>query len=251
MKGLAKGIIFSFLLIFSCSTPLIVSCATSHRNTRKQLKRGVYHKVRKGQTLWRIAKTYGRSVEVLQRINKIKDPTDIKVGDLIFIPKVKRIRKVRVISPATVATKKHTTKKKRATSRSRKKKKKTVKPSFIWPAKGKITSRFGWRKKGQRHDGIDIAAKKGAPIYAAQSGKVIYADNRLRYYGNTIILKHSGGFFTVYAHNKKNLVTLGKWVKRGTKIAEVGDSGRASRSHLHFEVRKKDKSVNPLNYLPR
>jgi murein DD-endopeptidase MepM/ murein hydrolase activator NlpD len=121
----------------------------------------------------------------------------------------------------------------------------------MWPVKGKVTSRFGYRKKGQRHDGIDIAAPKGAAVYAARSGKVIYSDNRLRYYGNTIILKHSGGWFTVYAHNGKHRVSVGQGVRKGEKIAEVGNSGRGDGYRLHFEVRRKDKPVDPLLYLPR
>lgn len=134
----------------------------------------------------------------------------------------------------------------------RKKRKKTPSRAlFKWPLKGIITSKFGYRKKGQRHDGIDIAAKKGTPIYAAKSGKVIYSDNRLRHYGNTVILKHAGSWFTVYAHNKKNIAKVGDWVTQGKKIAEVGKTGRVTGPHLHFEIRKKEIAVNPFLYLPR
>lgn len=244
-------------IIFFVATLLIFCCATSPRKVRKARK-GVYHQVGKGETLWRIAKTYKISLKELQRVNRIKDPTKIKARDMIFIPRAKRIRKIRVVSPPVKTAKKprkKPTKKKRAPPRFRKKKRakkpSKSKTSFRWPVKGKISSRFGSRRKGQRHDGIDISASKGTPIYAAKSGKVIYSDNRLRHYGNTIILKHDGGWFTVYAHNKKNLVSVGKWVKQGVKIAEVGNSGQSSKPRLHFEIRGKEKPVDPLVYLPR
>ncbi len=244
-------------ILFLVTTLLIFCCANSPRKVKKARK-GVYHQVNKGETLWRIAKTYKISLKELQRVNHIKDPTKIKARDMIFIPRAKRARKVRVVSPSAAAAKKprkKPPKKKRAPPRVRRKKrvKKTSKSkiSFRWPVKGKITSRFGYRNKGQRHDGIDISANKGTPIYAARSGKVIYSDNRLRHYGNTIILKHDGGWFTVYAHNKRNLVSVGKWVKQGVKIAEVGNSGQTSKPRLHFEIRGKEKPVDPLVYLPK
>lgn len=244
-------------IIFLVTTLLIFCCANSPRKVRKARK-GVYHQVSKGETLWRIAKTYKISLKELQRVNRIKDPTKIKTRDMIFIPRAKRVRKIRVVSPSVKTAKKPSrkpTKKKRAPPRNQRKKRakkpSKSKASFRWPVKGKITSRFGYRRKGQQHDGIDISTKKGTPIYAARSGKVIYSDNRLRHYGNTIILKHDGGWFTVYAHNNRNLVSVGKWVKQGAKIAEVGNSGRSSEPRLHFEIREKEKPVDPLVYLPR
>lgn len=249
-----------FFLVFVLV--LISHCAAAPRKTgKKYFRAGVYHPVQKGQTLWRIAKTYKISLKELQRVNHIKEPSEIKAGDLVFIPGAKRIRKIHVPSSSRVTDRKKrskkrvvTTRKKKVSKRSRKtsyKKEAKTPISFTWPVKGRVIAGFGYHAKGRRNDGIDISAKKGTPIYAAAAGKVIYSDNRLRYFGNTVILKHTGGWFTVYAHNKSNLVDIGKQVKKGEKIALVGNSGRASRPKLHFEIRGKDKPKDPLLYLPK
>jgi murein DD-endopeptidase MepM/ murein hydrolase activator NlpD len=119
---------------------------------------------------------------------------------------------------------------------------------FSWPVDGRISSGFGRRSRGH-HDGIDIVAPKGSPVYAARDGTVIFAD-QLSGYGNVLIVEHAGGFTTVYAHNRSNLVRKGSRVRRGQPIASVGDTGRASGYHLHFEVRKQNVARNPLFYLP-
>jgi murein DD-endopeptidase MepM/ murein hydrolase activator NlpD len=122
------------------------------------------------------------------------------------------------------------------------------KNGLSWPVAGKITSKFGPRR-GSFHDGLDISAPLGTPILAAASGEVIYS-GALRGYGNLVILRHRGGYVTIYAHNQKNLVREGKAVRRGQVIARVGQTGRASGPHLHFEVRKDNLARNPLRYLP-
>jgi len=127
---------------------------------------------------------------------------------------------------------------------------KSKKSILKWPVKGKITSRFGLRK-GRQHDGIDIAAKKGTKIVAAGSGKVIFSGKGPTGYGNMIIIKHSSNYVTVYAHNSKNRVRVGKRVKKGETIGYVGSTGRSTGPHLHFEIRKKLVPQNPLKYLPR
>ena len=121
---------------------------------------------------------------------------------------------------------------------------------FSWPVKGKITSAFGTRRH-RMHDGIDIAAARGTPVRAAAAGKVVYADHRIAGYGRLIIIRHAGDFFTAYAHNERNLVARGDHVKKGEIIARVGETGRATGPHLHFEIRRGATPVNPLAYLPR
>jgi len=124
------------------------------------------------------------------------------------------------------------------------------KNELIWPVNGGIvTSRFG-NRRGRHHDGIDISAKRGTPIKAASSGKVVYA-GRLSGYGNLIILKHRKNLFTAYAHADSNKVSKGDKVRQGAIIATVGRTGRASGPHLHFEVRDKTKARNPLFFLPK
>jgi lipoprotein NlpD len=100
------------------------------------------------------------------------------------------------------------------------------------------------------HEGIDIDATKGTPVRAAEEGKVIYSDNRIRGYGNMIIIRHKGRWATIYAHNEKNSVREGDFVRQGQEIARVGSTGRSTGSHLHFEVRYGRKPVDPLRFLP-
>jgi len=119
--------------------------------------------------------------------------------------------------------------------------------SFSAPARGTLTSRFGWRW-GRMHKGIDISAKVGTPIYAADGGKVIFSGTQ-NGYGKMIVIDHGNGLQTAYAHNSKNLVSAGQRVHKGQKIAEVGNTGRTTGPHLHFEVRKNGTPVNPLKYV--
>ena len=121
---------------------------------------------------------------------------------------------------------------------------------FIWPVNGTVSSHFGIRD-GRRHDGLDIAAPEGTSIRAAASGTVLYSGNQQTGYGNLIILHHAQDMITVYAHNKVNLVKDGEAVKQGQEIAKVGRSGRVTKFHLHFEVRKRTKPRNPQFFLPK
>lgn len=115
------------------------------------------------------------------------------------------------------------------------------------PTRGTLTSRFGSRW-GRMHTGIDIAAKIGTPIHAADGGKVVFSGTNGNY-GKLIIIDHGGGMETYYAHNSKNLVSKGDKVHKGQKIGEVGNTGRTTGAHVHFEVRKNGKPVNPLSYV--
>lgn len=139
---------------------------------------------------------------------------------------------------------------KKHAKRSRRRSRTTVSSQrFIWPLdNGIYMSGFGIRR-GRRHDGIDIAAKGGTPIKAAADGEVVFS-KRMRGYGRLVLIKHKGNYFTAYAHNRSNLVKKGKKVKRGQVIAKVGRSGRATGNHLHFEIRKGQKAMDPLRYLP-
>jgi lipoprotein NlpD len=229
-------------------------------------KKGVYHKVRKGETLWRICYTYQVNMKKVCRANRIKDPGHVVVGQEIFIPGVKSVRRVKP-SPkqgtfSTVSGKKKSAPaakpKKGSESSGRAVASKPAPPktsssparlSFIWPVKGPVTSWFGPRK-GRPHDGIDISAPKGTPIRAAEKGKVIYSDNGISGYGNLIIIQHSGGFHTVYGHNSRNRVDVDERVNKWQVIAEVGNTGRSSGYHLHFEIRKNERAVDPMHYLP-
>ncbi len=198
---------------------------------------GVYHTVKRGETLWRISKTYGVELQEVAEINNIKDPTEIKAGARIFIPGAAKVRKVVPYKPP-------------ASGREEETGRIVVeKGRFIWPVEGKVISQFGMRN-GVRHGGMDIKAEDGTPIVAAESGEVVFVDSNMRGYGRIIILKHAGDFYSVYAHNRENLVSHGEKVEKGTRIATVGRSGNASTPHLHFEIRQGKTVRNPLFFLP-
>lgn len=112
------------------------------------------------------------------------------------------------------------------------------------PAKGQTIGNFD----GNTNKGIDISGKQGDPIFAAADGKVVYAGNSLRGYGNLVIVKHDNTYLTAYAHNKNLLVKEGEAVKRGQKIAEMGNT-EADRVKLHFELRRNGKPIDPTSYL--
>ncbi len=120
---------------------------------------------------------------------------------------------------------------------------------FQWPLQGKIISRFGAKNGGQHNDGINIAAKEGAKVYAADSGTVAYAGNELKGFGNLLLIRHSDGWITAYAHNEKLLVKKGDKVTRGQPIALVGATGNVDSPQLHFEIRRGSDPVDPLQLL--
>ena len=120
--------------------------------------------------------------------------------------------------------------------------------SWRWPTDGKVIENFSGAEGGNK--GIDIAGSKGQAIVATADGRVVYAGNALRGYGNLIIIKHNDDYLSAYAHNDTMLVREQQDVKAGQKIATMGSTGTSS-TRLHFEIRYKGKSVNPLQYLPQ
>ena len=122
---------------------------------------------------------------------------------------------------------------------------------FQWPLQGKITSGFGFRSnpfsrtRRSFHKGVDIAAKAGTPIKAIETG-VVMRSKRVRGYGNCVFLLHPQNYISVYAHNNRNFVRKGQLVSKGKIIASVGRSGSATGPHLHFEIRKLKRPINPL-----
>lgn len=120
--------------------------------------------------------------------------------------------------------------------------------SWRWPTDGKVIENFSGAEGGNK--GIDIAGSNGQAIVATADGRVVYAGNALRGYGNLIIIKHNDDYLSAYAHNDTMLVREQQEVKAGQKIATMGSTGTSS-TRLHFEIRYKGKSVNPLQYLPQ
>lgn len=122
-------------------------------------------------------------------------------------------------------------------------------PAFAWPVSGRVVSDFGSTATGGKNDGINIAAAQGAPIHASASGTVTYAGDELKNYGNLVLLKHSGGYTTAYAHADRLVVSRGDFVARGQVIGYVGQTGDVSSPQLHFEIREQTTPVNPRSYL--
>ncbi|ACB85686.1 peptidoglycan DD-metalloendopeptidase family protein [Natranaerobius thermophilus] len=123
------------------------------------------------------------------------------------------------------------------------------KPEFLFPIENgmnEISSKYGWRSRGF-HSGIDIAVSHGTSIKAAESGTVTFSGWRGSY-GNLIIIEHPGDYETYYAHNAGHTVSVGQSVEKGEVIGHVGNSGNATGSHLHFEIRRNGEHVNPLDY---
>ncbi|MDY0269204.1 M23 family metallopeptidase [Trichloromonas sp.] len=122
-----------------------------------------------------------------------------------------------------------------------------------WPTRGLVTSGFGMRRspfsgRPVMHEGIDIAARTGTPIYATAGGIVSRAET-VAGYGKIVIIDHGYGFQTYYAHNSKIHVKVGQRVKRGEKIAAVGNTGRSTGPHVHYEVRRNKVPLNPKKYI--
>ena len=122
-------------------------------------------------------------------------------------------------------------------------------PSFRWPVRGRVIEGYGPKANGQQNDGINLAVPEGTPVKAAEDGVVAYAGNELKGYGNLLLVRHSNGYVTAYAHSKELLVKRGEEVKRGQVIAKSGQTGNVDAPQLHFEVRKGQAPMNPLPML--
>ena len=237
----------SLMVLAGCSTPRTKPASVTDRSggSSEPAPPG-YYRVKKGDTLARIALDNGQSPRDVVQWNKASNPSFnpnvIEVGDLIIIKAPGGTK------PARVAEKKPTVDKSDAPVASAPEPAKTevvAEPGIrlSWPVKGKVTGEFSETNKG-----IDIAGKVGEPILAASDGKVVYAGNSLRGYGNLVIVKHDNTYLTAYAHNSKLLVKEGDAVRKGQKIAEMGDTD-TNVAKLHFELRVNGKPVNPTPYL--
>jgi len=244
-KRLAQIVLGSFFLstllfLASCAQKRVPTERRPSRQEKKVVRKGVYHVVKRHQTLYRICKTYGVDINKVASLNGITDISKIDVGQRIFIPGARKVLKVEIVID-DVAAEQVEIERGRA---------KTVykKMDFIWPVEGKCTNPFEDNER-RRHQGIDIRCSSGTPIKASNAGTVIYAGNTIKGYGNMIIVRHSEEYVTVYAHNQVNLVEERDRIEKGQVIGKVGQTGRATGPHLHFEIRRNNKPVDPLPYL--
>jgi murein DD-endopeptidase MepM/ murein hydrolase activator NlpD len=122
-------------------------------------------------------------------------------------------------------------------------------PTFRWPVRGKVITSYGAKTNGKSNDGINLAVPEGTPVKAAEDGVVAYSGNELKGYGNLVLIRHSNGYVTAYAHASELLVKRGDTIKRGQIIAKSGQSGEVGSPQLHFEIRKGSSPVDPLQFL--
>jgi len=200
---------------------------------------GVYHTVGKGETLWRISKAYGVSLAELVEANGLTDYT-IQVGQRLYVPGVSKTVKVEAATPSEREVARH------------------VEGKLSWPLAGRgrssVTSGFGYREDpmtGGRafHKGIDIDGAREERVLAAADGEVVFSGT-MGGFGTVVMIDHGGRLLTVYAHLSRSICSLEDQVQTGQTIGYVGMSGRTNGTHLHFEVRYKGVSVDPLDYLP-
>ena len=242
LKVTISLLISSSLFLSSCATQKAVArgkdlqkplSAAEEKNVaeaadQKEQSQGIFHIVKKDENLYRIAKTYGIDLKTLAELNDITDPSKLYVGQPIFIPGAMKQLPVPIIKKGEPAP--------------------FEGGKFIWPVSGKVSSHFGDKRNGHYHSGIDILAPYGTEVVASRDGVVRYSGLE-RGYGRMVVIDHEDGSSTVYAHNSANLVEAGKRVSRGDAVARVGTSGNASGSHIHFEIRVGNNSIDPLGYL--
>ena len=321
-------ILLFFLSLFFCS------CTGHHIKTTQP--KGVYHRVKSGDTLWNIARAYKVNMQELAEVNNITDPNLLEIDGVIFIPAANHIvedvmssaqmaettedqtqrgkppsyarplkEETKVIKvprkaeqssakgrqefssnapvsgggkPASVYTKSESQKAsgkrdreevpivtskvspkqelehkaeriKHTNGGGESERIKFDRDRFIWPVKGKVRSKFGIQPNGMYYNGIGISAKEGTPVLAAAGGTIIFSAP-LKDYGETIIIKHEERYATVYTHLSSRVVKVDDQVKRGNRIAVIGQLDGKSDAYINFEIRFKNKARNPLFFLP-
>lgn len=273
--NLPKQLALVFMLgtLVACSStrmsPAPVVDRTSSRASSVEPAPPGFYRVKRGDTLLRIALDHGQSYRDIAEWNNLNDPNLIEVDQLIRVVPPKSSARLEIrkdkpeprkepVKPIADANKDLARAKPELKSEPKPEAKAptvadtapkadTLASSSLrltWPSKGEVVERFDEGK----NKGIGIAGKEGDPILAAADGKVVYAGNSLRGYGNLVIVKHDNTYLTAYAHNKTLLVKEGEMVKRSQRIAEMGATD-ANRTKLHFELRKNGKPVDPTAYL--
>ena len=233
----------------------------------------VVHTIAPGETLMKLSRQYGKPLSAIAKANKVEPNAKVKVGDKITIPgaAATQIAAPKQPTPAVQQPKQAASPKMAAipassTSSSAnvvtpaaqqpvpEKVKADVSaavPAFRWPVRGRVITGFGPKPSGQQNDGINVAVPEGSPVKAADDGVVAYAGNELKTYGNLVLVRHSNGYVTAYAHASEILVKRDEPVKRGQVIAKAGQTGSVAAPQLHFEIRKGSTPVDPMPFLDK
>ena len=244
------------------------------------------HVVAPGETLTKIARTYRKSVVEIASANNIAPHTLVKMGDRIVIPGARATAPVAAAAPGTVpmaaaapvayvpaaapprvaapaqqrvvaAEPPTLTARVLTPAADNPAKDETGTATadaggaggFRWPVRGRIITGFGPKPTGQQNDGINLAVPEGTPVKAAEDGVVAYAGSELKGYGNLVLVRHSNGYVTAYAHASELMVKRGDAIKRGQVIAKSGQTGNVTSPQLHFEIRKGASPVDPMQFL--
>jgi murein DD-endopeptidase MepM/ murein hydrolase activator NlpD len=239
---------------------------------------GFSHTVEPGQSLLGIAKRYNKPVAEIARANNLQPYAKLNAGDRIVIPGVQKqasvqpvaapqvaqpqisqpqVSQPRTVAPLASAEPAPSARVVTPTAQPETESSDAVKaadavgaiPSFRWPARGRVIASYGSKQSGQTNDGINIAVPEGTPVKAAEDGTIAYAGNELKGYGNLVLIRHSNGFVSAYAHASELMVKRGDTVKRGQIIARSGQTGNVTSPQLHFEIRKGSTPVDPSQYL--
>lgn len=214
---------------------------------------GGFYEVRPGDTLMAISRQFGQNVRDLALWNNLSDPNQIHVGQQLRVSPPDTAMARPIPGPGGEPIGAPTMADTRPAPAASSPPPLTVDPpstapantQWIWPASGRVIEAFSDANKG-----IDIAGALGDPVVAASGGSVVYSGSGLRGYGNLIIIKHDDEYLSAYAHNQRLLVKEGETVRRGQRIAELGNSD-ADRPKLHFEIRRHGKPVDPMRHLPK
>jgi murein DD-endopeptidase MepM/ murein hydrolase activator NlpD len=245
--------------------PAIAAPATS--NTQH------VHVVAPGETLMALSRKYHKPLGEIAKANNIEPHTMVKVGDRIVIPGVRATQAAAPKPPAAVAQQQKPATAPKVASvpaatttptasvvtpaahEPEPPKAKTdvtaAMPTFRWPVRGRVITAFGPKPSGQQNDGINVSVPEGTPIKAAEDGVVAYAGNELKTYGNLVLVRHSNGYVTAYAHASEIMVKRDDPVKRGQIIAKAGQTGNVAAPQLHFEIRKGSTPVDPAPFLDK
>ena len=224
--------------------------ADANTTTRVELSEII---VAAGDTLYSLSRRYSVPVNDLAVMNNLSAPFALSVGQKLKVPDLSSapVRSVATtkVDSATVPV----AKPKEKISSDPTQKLPTIgarsSSKFSWPVRGRVLSAYGAKGDGLFNDGINIAAARGTTVGAAENGVVAYAGNEVKGMGNLIIIQHSGGWMTVYAHLDSMTVRRGNKVSVGQKIGTVGETGKVDEPQLHFEIRKGTKAYNPSTYL--
>ena len=212
-----------------------------------------------GDTLYSLSRKYSVPVNDLAVMNNLSAPFTLSVGQKLKVPNLNnapvRTKVAATNDSNTAPTVAASGKPKEKISSDPTQKLPTISArsssKFSWPVQGKVLSAYGAKGDGLFNDGINIAAARGTSVGAAENGVVAYAGNEVKGMGNLIIIQHSGGWMTVYAHLDSMSVRRGNKVSVGQKIGTVGETGKVDEPQLHFEIRKGTKAYNPASYLKK